>query len=169
MLFLDARNYYTVVDRTLNEWSEWQLKNLNAIVWLYRGEIEKYKVLLQEYYQNITVLLFELDDVFRDIPVYSDPYLYRYSPTGESLFRKRLHLFLCCQIALKSKSMLTVSICPGSKTTEKIFDDVTVFERINQYFIAKKRGYKNVKDYKKSVLAEQGNAREKLDSILSCC
>ncbi len=73
MLFLDARNYYTVVDRTLNEWSEWQLKNLNAIVWLYRGEIEKYKVLLQEYYQNITVLLFELDDVFRDIPVYSDP------------------------------------------------------------------------------------------------
>ena len=38
-LFIDARNYYTVVDRTLNEWSEWQLKNLNAIVWLYRGEI----------------------------------------------------------------------------------------------------------------------------------
>ena len=26
-LFIDARNYYTVVDRTLNEWSEWQLKN----------------------------------------------------------------------------------------------------------------------------------------------
>ena len=28
VLFIDARNYYTVVDRTLNEWSEWQLKNL---------------------------------------------------------------------------------------------------------------------------------------------
>ncbi len=49
VLFIDARNYYTVVDRTLNEWSEWQLKNLNAIVWLYRGEIEKYKNLLEEY------------------------------------------------------------------------------------------------------------------------
>lgn len=48
-LFIDARNYYTVVDRTLNEWSEWQLKNLNAIVWLYRGEVDKYKELLQEY------------------------------------------------------------------------------------------------------------------------
>ena len=48
-LFIDARNYYTVVDRTLNEWSEWQLKNLNAIVWLYRGETEKYKLLLEEY------------------------------------------------------------------------------------------------------------------------
>ena len=49
VLFIDARNYYTVVDRTLNEWSEWQLKNLNAIVWLYRGETEKYAALLAEY------------------------------------------------------------------------------------------------------------------------
>lgn len=49
VLFIDARNYYTVVDRTLNEWSEWQLKNINAIVWLYRGEIDKYSALLNEY------------------------------------------------------------------------------------------------------------------------
>lgn len=49
VLFIDARNYYTQVDRTLNEWSEWQMKNLNAIVWLYRGEKEKYKNLLKEY------------------------------------------------------------------------------------------------------------------------
>ena len=49
VLFIDARNYYTVVDRTLNEWTEWQLKNLNAIVWLYRGEKDKYTALLQEY------------------------------------------------------------------------------------------------------------------------
>lgn len=33
----------------MNEWSEWQLKNLNAIVWLYRGETEKYVALLDEY------------------------------------------------------------------------------------------------------------------------
>ena len=51
VLFIDARNYYTVVDRTLNEWSEWQLKNLNAIVWLYRGEINKYVALLEEYHR----------------------------------------------------------------------------------------------------------------------
>lgn len=53
VLFLDARNYYTVVDRTLNEWSEWQLKNLNAIVWLFRGETEKYQRLLNEYIDRI--------------------------------------------------------------------------------------------------------------------
>ena len=49
VLFIDARNYYTAVDRTLNEWSEWQLKNLNAIVWLHRGETDKYITLLDEY------------------------------------------------------------------------------------------------------------------------
>ena len=53
VLFIDARNYYTVVDRTLNEWSEWQLKNLNAIVWLYRGEVEKYQALVTEYRQTL--------------------------------------------------------------------------------------------------------------------
>lgn len=50
VLFIDARNYYTVVDRTLNEWTDWQLKNLNAIVWLYRGEVDKYAALLNEYH-----------------------------------------------------------------------------------------------------------------------
>ncbi len=53
VLFIDARNYYTVVDRTLNEWSEWQLKNLNAIVWLYRGDNDKYKALLDLYQSSI--------------------------------------------------------------------------------------------------------------------
>lgn len=53
VLFIDARNYYTVVDRTLNEWSPWQLKNLNAIVWLYRGEIEKYQNLFEEYRREL--------------------------------------------------------------------------------------------------------------------
>lgn len=54
VLFIDARNYYTVVDRTLNEWSEWQLKNLQAIVHLYRGEQNKYKSLIKEYWQSLS-------------------------------------------------------------------------------------------------------------------
>lgn len=49
VLFIDARNYYTVVDRTLNEWTEWQLRNLQAIVHLYRGEKEKYQQLIIDY------------------------------------------------------------------------------------------------------------------------
>lgn len=54
VLFIDARNYYTVVDRTLNEWSEWQLKNLQAIVHLYRGEQDKYKSLINEYWNALS-------------------------------------------------------------------------------------------------------------------
>ena len=50
VLFIDARNYFTMVDRTLNEWSEWQLRNLSAIVRLYRGETDKYKALLRAYH-----------------------------------------------------------------------------------------------------------------------
>lgn len=49
VLFIDSRNYYTAVDRTLNEWSPWQMKNLNAIVWLHRGEVDKYRALVEEY------------------------------------------------------------------------------------------------------------------------
>lgn len=54
VLFIDARNYYTVVDRTLNEWTEWQLRNLQAIVHLYRGEQEKYRQLIADYDAALT-------------------------------------------------------------------------------------------------------------------
>lgn len=49
VLFIDAQRYHTAVSTTLNEWTSWQLKNLSAIVWLYRGEIDKYEALLDEY------------------------------------------------------------------------------------------------------------------------
>lgn len=67
VLFIDSRNYYTVVDRTLNEWSEWQMKNLNAIVWLYRGEIEKYQELVMAYRTRIVNDCIELDSEFESI------------------------------------------------------------------------------------------------------
>ena len=62
VLFIDARNYYTVVDRTLNEWTEWQLRNLQAIVHLYRGETDKYKKLLDDYNQAIDIAVAALDE-----------------------------------------------------------------------------------------------------------
>ena len=72
VLFIDARNYYTVVDRTLNEWSEWQLKNLNAIVWLYRGQVDKYQQLLAEYRETLgdgpfTEILSVLEDEQKEL------------------------------------------------------------------------------------------------------
>ena len=60
VLFIDARNYYTVVDRTLNEWSEWQLRNMQAIVHLYRGEKEKYQQLIRDYIEILDNITFPL-------------------------------------------------------------------------------------------------------------
>ena len=62
VLFIDARNYYTVVDRTLNEWSDWQLRNLNAIVWLYRGEKVQYQMLIDHYEHILSMLAVSLQD-----------------------------------------------------------------------------------------------------------
>jgi len=52
VLFLDARNYYTVVDRKTNEWTENQLNNLKAIVSLYRGEKSKYEEVINAYHEE---------------------------------------------------------------------------------------------------------------------
>lgn len=49
VLFIDAQRYHTAVSTTLNEWTPWQLKNLSAIVWLYRGEAQKYRELMDAY------------------------------------------------------------------------------------------------------------------------
>lgn len=49
VLFIDAQRYHTAISTTLNEWTPWQLKNLSAIVWLYRGETGKYHDLIEAY------------------------------------------------------------------------------------------------------------------------
>lgn len=67
VLFIDTRNYYTVVDRTLNEWSDWQMKNINAIVWLYRGETEKYNELISAYGEAINGSVCELCDYLEKV------------------------------------------------------------------------------------------------------
>lgn len=49
VLFLDAREVYTPVSRRINEWSAWQLRNLVAIIRLYRGRTDDYARLLADY------------------------------------------------------------------------------------------------------------------------
>lgn len=56
VLFIDAQRYHTAVSTTLNEWTPWQLKNLSAIVWLYRGETGKYLDLIEAYKDRATEL-----------------------------------------------------------------------------------------------------------------
>ena len=54
VLFIDAQRYHTAVSTTHKEWTPWQLKNLSAIVWLYRGEMGKYRDLVEAYKDRAT-------------------------------------------------------------------------------------------------------------------
>ncbi len=49
VLMLDARNIYRKVTRKIYDFSPEQQANLNAIVWLYRGQRERFLALVQEY------------------------------------------------------------------------------------------------------------------------
>jgi type I restriction enzyme M protein len=53
VLMIDARNTYHVVSARSHVFTEEQLANLNAIVWLYRGEQGKYVALLGRYQQKV--------------------------------------------------------------------------------------------------------------------
>ncbi|MEK9685593.1 MAG: N-6 DNA methylase [Rhodospirillaceae bacterium] len=52
VLMLDARNVYTKVTRKIYDFSPEQMKNLTAIVWLYRGEQKRYLNLIESYLQE---------------------------------------------------------------------------------------------------------------------
>ncbi len=49
VLMIDARNIFRKVNRTINDFSDEQLKNITSIVWLYRGQNERYLKLVEEY------------------------------------------------------------------------------------------------------------------------
>jgi type I restriction enzyme M protein len=49
VLMIDARNIYRKVTRKINDFSPEQQKNIAAIVWLYRGQTERFTALVQEY------------------------------------------------------------------------------------------------------------------------
>jgi type I restriction enzyme M protein len=49
VLMIDARNVFRKVNRTINDFSPEQMANLSAIVWLYRGQKERFLALVQKY------------------------------------------------------------------------------------------------------------------------
>ena len=52
VLMLDARNVYTVVSARSHVFSEEQLANLNAVVWLYRGQADRFAGLVVSHQQQ---------------------------------------------------------------------------------------------------------------------
>lgn len=61
VLMIDARSVYTTVSARSHVFTEEQLANLNAIVWLYRGERQKFCLLVDQYQRRV-------DDWLAQIP-----------------------------------------------------------------------------------------------------
>jgi type I restriction enzyme M protein len=53
VLMLDARKVFRKVTRTICDFSPEQLANLSAIVWLYRGQKDRFLALVERYLQNV--------------------------------------------------------------------------------------------------------------------
>lgn len=53
VLMVDARNVYRKVNRTINDFAPEQMTNLSAMVWLYRGQKERFIALVQHYLHSI--------------------------------------------------------------------------------------------------------------------
>ena len=65
VLMIDARNVYRKVTRKIYDFSPEQQQNLQAIVWLYRGETERYLELVSQYLGNVAdeaQACFEMED-----------------------------------------------------------------------------------------------------------
>ena len=62
VLMLDARNIYRKVTRKIYDFSSEQLANLTAIVWLYRGQQERFLGLVQEYFGKLSAEIAAIPD-----------------------------------------------------------------------------------------------------------
>ncbi|HQQ69512.1 MAG TPA: N-6 DNA methylase [Alicycliphilus sp.] len=62
VLMIDARSVYHVVSARSHVFTDEQLANLNAIVWLYRGETEKFVALVAQYQRQVDEALASLPD-----------------------------------------------------------------------------------------------------------
>jgi type I restriction enzyme M protein len=69
VLMIDARHIYRMVTRRVYDFSPEQLKNITSIVWLYRGESNKYLSLREEYFKT---MLLRAERVAADIGEYID-------------------------------------------------------------------------------------------------
>src|SRR5262249_23516746 len=53
VLMLDARNIYRKVTRKINDFSPEQMQNLSAIIWLYRGQRDRFFGLVKQYFGSV--------------------------------------------------------------------------------------------------------------------
>jgi type I restriction enzyme M protein len=72
VLMLDARNIYRKVTRKISDFTPEQLKNLSAVVRLYRGERDKYLKSVQEYIDTCSAEALKLKPLIQEFEICAD-------------------------------------------------------------------------------------------------
>jgi type I restriction enzyme M protein len=82
ILMLDARNIYRKVNRKIFDFSPEQLQNLSSIVWLYRGQSDRFTALVQQYLERT---LAEAADIATRAAAFRQSYEAMVKPTAAFL------------------------------------------------------------------------------------
>lgn len=67
VLMIDARNVYRQVTRKIYDFSPEQLANLTSIVWLYRGETERFLALIEQYLERCVEAALESENPLNEL------------------------------------------------------------------------------------------------------
>ena len=85
VLMLDARGVYTQRTRTVYDWSPEQLADLSAVVWLYRGETDRFLGLVADHLANAASAAGETDAPVRALALAADGLLDTLEPFFDTL------------------------------------------------------------------------------------
>jgi type I restriction enzyme M protein len=66
VLMLDARNVYRKVTRKIYDFTPEQLKNLTAIIWLYRGRTDRFLGLIKAYLETLVTESMTIEDALKN-------------------------------------------------------------------------------------------------------
>lgn len=162
ILFIDARNVFTQIDRAHRKFSDDQIKNLGIITRLYNGENEEFYSLLQSYktevLSNLSILLENLSELMK--------YEFYFDGDGKETY-KEPQLRSCAPKFIKMDSdllrKLSVDNVTAFKKTVQEQDDELAFASIGLHFeqYYSKNQDKKIKEY--DSLME--NAKEAIDTI----
>lgn len=130
ILMLDARNTFRKVNRTINDFSDEQLKNLTAITWLYRGENKRYLKLIDDYIKEYVNKSKSIDNELKD-------------------FENNIGELLSQLIKFRSNIENNYS---ESEVHKDFCDDIAILENdIKSYKEEKENLLKNINEYDKYI------------------
>ncbi len=170
ILFIDARNIFTQIDRAHRKFSDEQIKNLGIITRLYEGKTEEFTDLLKEYKTEVLSRLSNLLEVITDLSKYS----FYFDGNGKESF-KEPQLRSCAPKFIKMDSDLLKSLTSDNVLTFKALveeqDREIMFASMGLHFeqCYSKNQDKKIKKFDELIERGRGIAREIiyfLDNIL---